>query len=80
MTKKELEKELLKSIEKHTQIVIGNNDYSTSLANLGIDSVYAAEVANDMEDLLGIVIDDRDIAKFTSITAILEYFDGHIKN
>lgn len=76
VSREELEAKLLELIKEHSDVEVSKSDYSTPFADLGIDSVYAVEVANDMEDFLDIVIDDRDIAKFRSLDDTLAYFDG----
>lgn len=67
---------LLSTIEESAELKIEEKDYKTPLVELGLDSIYAVEIANEMEDLCDVVIDDRDIAKFRSIHDILNYFDA----
>jgi acyl carrier protein len=75
MKKIDLLEILLKSIKDNTNIEIKQNQYDENLTDLGIDSIFAIEIANDMEDALDIVIDDRDIVKFETINLIVEYFE-----
>lgn len=79
MTKEDLIKNLLEIIFKHTQVEIKPQDFDTPLVDLGLDSVYAVEIANEMEDLLGITIDDRDIATLKTVNIMLKYFEQHIQ-
>ncbi len=76
ITREELLKHLLKVIEDSADVKIKKEDYDTPLVELGLDSIYAVEIANEMEDLCDIVIDDREIAGFRSINDILTYFDN----
>ena len=74
-TREELLEVLLNSVKEHGEVEIEESNFSTNLVDLGVDSISAVEVANDMEDFLDIEIDDRDIAKFVSIEAIVKYFE-----
>ncbi len=75
ITRDDLIKHLLKTLEESAELKLTEKDFSTPLADLGLDSIYAVEIANEMEDLCDVVIDDRDIAGFKSINDILNYFD-----
>lgn len=79
MTKEQLLESLLASIKENAQIEIKKEDFNKPLVSMGIDSLYAVEIANDLEEALDVVIDDRDIAKFTSVNAILNYFESTAK-
>lgn len=76
ITREQLLEHLLKVIEESAELKIEEKDYGTPLVELGLDSIYAVEIANEMEDLCDVVIDDRDIAGFRSINDILNYFDN----
>ncbi|MCK5073905.1 MAG: acyl carrier protein [Bacteriovoracaceae bacterium] len=75
ISRNELLEHLISSIKKNAEIVIEEKDFDTDIVELGIDSIFAIEIANDIEEFLDIVIDDRDIGKFRSINVMLEYFD-----
>lgn len=65
---------LLQSISQHANVMVQPAQYDEKLNNLGVDSIYAIDVANDMEDMLDIIIDDRDILQFDSVNNIMNYF------
>jgi acyl carrier protein len=75
MNENELKTVLLNSIKKHSKIDVPEKDFDTDLTNMGIDSLTAVHIANDMEDALDIVIDDKDIVKFRTVNLILSYFE-----
>ncbi|MCK5884314.1 MAG: acyl carrier protein [Bacteriovoracaceae bacterium] len=76
VTRKELLEHLLKVIEESAELKMEEKDYGTPLVELGLDSIYAVEIANEMEDMCDVVIEDRDIAAFRSINDIMTYFDN----
>lgn len=65
---------LLSSINKHGGVRIDAKDYDADLTDLGIDSTVAIEIANELEDILGILIDDKDLVHFRTVNQILQYF------
>ena len=75
MNRNELCNHLLESIKKHANVELKNSQYDQNLTELGIDSIKSLDIANDMEDLLDIIIDDKDIIHFRSMNKILDYFD-----
>ena len=46
------------------------------VANLGLDSAKALELLVELEDRLGIEIDDDDAAQLNTVGDILTYLDG----
>ena len=80
MKKNKFIKQLLGAVNTHTGITIEKDEFDTNLIDLGIDSVFAIEIANDLESILNIIIDDRDIIHFTTINKILNHFKSHLND
>lgn len=80
MSKPEISREkliamIVEAIAKIAKISITPEKYDKNLFALGLDSIKAIQIANRLEDELDLMIDDSDLPKFTSITAIADYFD-----
>ncbi len=78
MDRSELVVKILDVIKKHTGVIINKDQYDCNLIDLGIDSVNAVEMANEMEDILDDIIDDRDIVKFVTVNRIVDYLQEKI--
>ncbi len=76
ITKEELLQLVIDTIFKTTKIIITEKDYDTNLLQLGIDSIKAIQIVNDLEDELDIMIDDSNLKYFVTINAIAEFFDS----
>lgn len=76
MNKDEILNHIIAFIKKNADVTVEQKDYDSDLTELGVDSIFALELANEMEELLDIVIDDRDIEKLRSINSIMEYFQA----
>lgn len=61
---------VIKAIEKAAKIEITEQMYDTNLFSMGLDSIKAIQIVNDLEDTLDIVIDDSNLPKFTTISNI----------
>jgi acyl carrier protein len=75
VSKEELIRILLVSIRERTGMEISEDQFDEDLITLGVDSIRAIEIANDMEDALGILIDDREIVGFRTVNVIGDYFE-----
>ncbi|MBI5546571.1 MAG: acyl carrier protein [Deltaproteobacteria bacterium] len=54
--------------------------YRTDLADLGVDSMAALGIISEIEDSLGIVVDDRDALKLRNIEAIVGYLEDLVRS
>ncbi len=75
MGKDEFKKKLLTIIEKQSNVVIKPEEFTTPLPELGIDSLHAVMIANDLEEIFDVIIDDREIKKFINVNSIVDYFE-----
>lgn len=66
---------VLATIERVGKIKLTEAQYDDNLLRLGIDSIKAIQVINDLEDELDVVIDDSQLRHFTSIRAIAAYIE-----
>jgi acyl carrier protein len=66
---------VLASIRARAGIELTQDQFDDDLVGLGVDSLAAIDVANDMEEALGIVIDDREIVRFRTVNMIARYFE-----
>ena len=74
LTEEELTKNIVEAIHDVAGILITPDKYGISFFFLGLDSLKAIQVVNNLEDRLCIMIDDVHLQKFTSIDAIIKFF------
>lgn len=67
---------VIRAIEKAAGTTITEDMHDTSLFALGLDSIKAIQIVNDLEDSLDIVIDDSNLPKFTTIANIAAFISG----
>lgn len=75
VSREQLIGKIVDGIRKVTGITIPPEKYGDNLFQLGLDSLKAIQVVNQLEDELDLMIDDIHLQKFTSINAIAEFFD-----
>lgn len=77
ITQEELIKKVVEAIRGVSGIQISPDKYGENLFDLGLDSLAAIQVVNQLEDELDIMIDDVHLQKFISIDAITKFFLSH---
>ena len=68
-----LERTVVGIIEEAACVQLTRELYDTDLTQLGIDSLMALDIANEIESALDTVIDDRDVLRFRNVTDILDH-------
>ncbi|MFZ2955739.1 MAG: acyl carrier protein [Candidatus Ozemobacteraceae bacterium] len=58
------------------KIKLSPQQYEENLFSLGLDSLKAIQMLNNLEDRLDVMIDDSNLQTFTSIKAITDFFDS----
>jgi len=76
ISREELIKTVLESIESVSKIRIPPEKFRENLFSLGLDSLKAIQVINLIEDKLDIMIDDSELKNLTSIDAIVDFFEA----
>jgi acyl carrier protein len=76
LSREELLDKVVAAIHVVTGISIGPDDYGTNLFQMGLDSLKAIQIVNQLEDDLDLMIDDVNLPKFTSIEAIAAFFEN----
>jgi acyl carrier protein len=75
-TKDELLQLVIKTISEVAKIEITENQYEENLLTLGVDSIKAIQIVNELEDELDIMIDDSNLKYFNSIQAIADFIEN----
>jgi len=75
MNRKDLEMLLLRILAEQADLELTPERYDADLIALGLDSIVAIDIANELEAALGLVIDDREIYRFRTVNSILAYFE-----
>jgi acyl carrier protein len=60
-------------IQQQACLTLTRELYDADLTGLGIDSLMALDIANELEDALDAVIDDREVLRFRCVNDILDY-------
>jgi acyl carrier protein len=60
-------------IEQQACLTLTRELYDADLTGLGIDSLMAIDIANELEAALDRVIDDREVLRFRCVNDILDY-------
>lgn len=58
------------------KIRVEPHQYEENLFALGLDSLKAIQMLNQLEDRLDLMIDDSQLKTFTSIKAMTDFFDS----
>lgn len=75
LTREQLIALVTETIFEVAKIRIPPDQYGADLFQLGLDSLKAIQVVNNLEDRLDVMIDDSHLRRLTSIHAIAAFFE-----
>ena len=73
MDRTNLEPIVVGIIEQQACLTLTRELYDADLTGLGIDSLTAIDIANELECALHATIDDREVLRFRCVNDILDY-------
>ncbi len=73
MDRTDIEPIVVGIIEQQACLTLTRELYDADLTGLGIDSLMAIDIANELESALHAVIDDREVLRFRCVNDILDY-------
>ncbi|MBF0410015.1 MAG: acyl carrier protein [Candidatus Riflebacteria bacterium] len=76
ITREKLIKTVVEAIFSVAKITVPPEKYGESLFKLGLDSLKAIQVINNIEDSLDVMIDDSELKNLVSINAIANFFES----
>ncbi|HOT29278.1 MAG TPA: acyl carrier protein [Candidatus Ozemobacteraceae bacterium] len=76
ITREELVALITETLFDVARIKVAPHQYEENLFALGLDSLKAIQMLNQLEDRLDLMIDDSKLKTFTSIKAMTDFFDS----
>ena len=76
ITREELVALITETIFAVAKIQVAPHQFEENLFALGLDSLKAIQMLNQLEDRLDLMIDDSQLKTFTSIKAMADFFDS----